>query len=183
MPTPVGHTLSGIFLLYAGYHNLRWNGWLIAWVTIFALLPDIDLLYGLVVAGDANAYHHQATHSLAFVLAAGLAGGRISARWGRMTGLLMLAGILHLGLDLLAVDTSAPRGIPLLWPLWKDYVISPLLIFSDVHRSGESHLFLASLLSWHNLKTVLVEIVVFVPLFIACYGICRRNEAGLKGTS
>jgi hypothetical protein len=169
MPMPIGHTLSGIALLYAGAPSWRQSRWIVAAVIFFSLLPDFDLLVGLVVAGDANAYHHQASHSLLFVIAAGLLGGAVAARRGRYTGLFIAAGVIHLVLDILAVDTSAPYGAPLLWPFWNGYFQSPLQIFTDVHRSGVRGEFFASLINRHNFEALLIEIAVMMPFFLVIY--------------
>lgn len=166
MPTPIGHIATGALLFAAGERSWRRHSLLAAAVLLFALLPDIDLLVGLLLAGNANAWHHQATHSLLFVVAAGACGGWMLGEKGRYAPLLIAAGMLHLGLDLLAKDTTAPFGAPLFWPFWSGYLISPLQIFSDVHRSGEAASFLPSLFNVHNLRTIGIEMLVMLP----CWG-------------
>jgi membrane-bound metal-dependent hydrolase YbcI (DUF457 family) len=167
MPTPIGHIAAGALLFAAGKHSWRRQAGLALAVLFFALLPDIDLVPGLLLAGNANAWHHQATHSLVFVVFAGWSGGLLMGEKGRYTPLFITAGMLHLGLDLLARDTSAPFGAPLFWPFWSGYIISPLQIFSDVHRSGEAASFLPSLFNGHNMRTVGIELSVLTP----CWGV------------
>jgi hypothetical protein len=173
MPTPIGHIASGALLFAAGARSWRRQAGLALAVLFFALLPDIDLAFGLLLAGNANAMHHQATHSILFVLAAGWIGGLLLPG-RRHTLLFIAAGLVHLGLDILAIDTSAPFGAPLFWPFWSGYIISPLQIFSDVHRSGEAASFFPSLFNRHNLMTVFIEAALFAPLGMLLYWRKRR---------
>ncbi len=39
---------------------------------LIALLPDLDILPGMVLLGDPRVFHHQATHSGAVALVAGV---------------------------------------------------------------------------------------------------------------
>jgi hypothetical protein len=173
MPTPAGHIASGLLIFATGGRPWRKQAGLLLVLLFFALLPDIDLAFGLVLAGNANAYHHQATHSILFVLAAGWIGGVFFPGKGH-TRLFIAAGLVHLGLDILAKDTSAPFGAPLLWPFWSGYIISPLQIFSDVHRSGEAASFIPSLFNRHNFWTVLIETALLAPLGLLLYWRKRR---------
>ena len=173
MPTPIGHMAAGVLLFQAGGRSWRHQTLLATAVMVFALLPDIDLALGLLLAGNANTWHHQATHSLIFVAAAGWFGSRILREKGRYAPLLIAAGVLHLGLDLLAKDTTAPFGAPLFWPFWSGYLISPMQIFSDVHRSGEASSFLPSLFNIHNLHTISIELLVMF-LFWGLWYLCNR---------
>ncbi|HNW60492.1 MAG TPA: metal-dependent hydrolase [bacterium] len=168
MPTPIGHIAAGALLFQTGARSWRRETALALAVTLFALLPDIDLAAGLLLAGNANIWHHQATHSLLFVLAAAAIGGWCYPGKGH-TRLFAAAGLLHLIFDLLAKDTTAPFGAPLFWPFWSGYSIAPLQIFSDVHRSGEAASFLPSLFTIHNLRTVGIELLVMLLLWSAWY--------------
>lgn len=175
MPTPIGHIASGVLLFASGPYHWRRQMMLLTALLIFALLPDIDLAIGLLLAGDANAWHHQATHSFLFVIVAGGLGGWMARRRGRYTLLFITAGVIHLLLDILAKDTSAPFGAPLFWPFWNGYLIAPLPLFSDVHRSGAAASFIPSLFNRHNLLTVMIELAFFAPLgLIACW---RKRKA------
>ena len=166
MPTPVGHFLAGAIIWTA----LRQRANIVLFVAIlfFALLPDVDFIFGFVV-GDPNRYHHQFTHSLLFVIVMGVIGGLIYAKWRQQnvlvsSAIFAIAGTSHVILDILAVDKREPFGCPLWWPFLKDFVISPVLLFSDVSRVSDSAMFFASLFNVHNLKTVLIELVVLMPL-------------------
>jgi len=161
MPTPIGHIASGLLLFAAGSRSWRKQAGVLLALFFFSLLPDIDLAFGLLLAGNANAFHHQATHSIFFVVAAGWIGGQLLGQKGRHAPLLITAGLIHLALDLLAKDTSAPYGAPVLWPFWNGYIIAPVRVFSDVQRSGDAASFLPSLFNRHNLQTIGIEMAVF----------------------
>lgn len=167
MPTPIGHALAGTIL----FSIQKRRGVLFLFiVTFFALLPDIDFLFGFVV-GDPNRYHHLFTHSFFFVVLAGFAGGFLYATWKKeslmkSSAIFIAAGTSHVILDILALDKREPLGCPLWWPFSNEFVISPVLVFSDVSRVSNSTQFFQSLFNTHNLNTVLIEIAVLLPLFI-----------------
>lgn len=140
---------------------------------IAAVLPDGDFIFGFFV-GNPNKYHHQFTHSLIFVLAAGLVLAllfrvRSPKDYFFRVGLFSLMGMLHLFLDAVCVDTSAPYGFQLFWPFTKQYYIFPITPLLDVHRASESVTFFTSMLNWHNLKTVSLELLIFIPLVVLSY--------------
>lgn len=170
MPTPIGHALAGAIIYKSLPTTQKTTAALLIAVLFFALLPDVDFLFGFPV-GDPNRCHHYFTHSLFFVLVAGVAGGIIYAklRGGRSliySAIFASAGISHVILDLLAVDKRAPFGCPVFWPFSNKYFISPVLLFSDVSRVSDSRLFLQSLFNRHNLATVGVELLVLTPILI-----------------
>lgn len=170
MPTPVGHLLAGAIV----HKSQKTKGVLfLLFVLFFALLPDFDFVFGLAV-GDANRYHHLFTHSFFFVVVAGVVGGALYAKWARASfakssAIFVSAGISHVILDILALDQREPLGCPIWWPFSYDFVISPVLIFSDVSRASDSNVFFQSLFNLHNLKTVLIEIAVLAPLLLVVF--------------
>jgi membrane-bound metal-dependent hydrolase YbcI (DUF457 family) len=177
MPTPIGHALAGtIFYLFSnGKSRKKWLIFLM--VLFFAGLPDIDFIFGFFV-GNPDKYHHHFTHSLFLIVIAGLIGAFMADKIGVMnfqqSALLFIgAGTSHIFLDILCLDTSTPFGIPIFWPFWEKYFISPVQIFSDVHRTSSSSIFFQSLINWHNLKTVLLEIIIIGPIII--YLLFKRN--------
>ncbi len=166
MPTPIGHTLAGALI-----GSRRPFDWRLFLTTIFvANFPDVDFALGFAV-GDPNRYHHGFTHSFVFVLLVAALGSWVYTRKrpNRFTfvyAIFASAGISHLILDVLALDTSAPYGCPLLWPFTNEYFISPITLFSDVHRISDTRQFFPSLLNPHNARTVLLEIVFLTPLLV-----------------
>jgi inner membrane protein len=178
MPTPVGHTLAGalIYLNFSFEKSERIKFFLI--VTILALLPDVDLLFGFF-DGNPNKYHHQFTHSLFFVLASGLMASMLfmKTKQGlcKIILLFVLSGLFHLVLDLFAVDTHQPQGVPLFWPFLNRYFISPWSIFPDVHRAENSSIFFQSLFNRHNAYTVFIEVALLGPMVYWVYRLKRRR--------
>ena len=167
MPTPVGHVFGALVLSTS--QKKRLDTLSIVLVLFFALLPDIDFLFGFPI-GNPNRYHHLFTHSFTFVVAAGMLGGYIYGKLGQKSvlyssALFVSAGITHVILDTLALDQRAPYGCCLFWPFSNQFIISPVVIFSDVSRASDSQTFFSSLINIHNLKTVLLEVVILAPLW------------------
>ncbi len=180
MPTPVGHALGGAISasLFQNKGRAKWLVFIL--VLFFAELPDIDFLFG-IIEGNANKYHHQFTHSFVFILIAAFVGAAITSKFGIMQFsksfvLFTVAGASHLIFDLLALDTSEPYGAPVFWPFWNGFVISPITIFSDVHRSSSASAFFPSLFSLHNLKTVLTEIIALAPVWLVIWASKKYKE-------
>ncbi len=180
MPTPIGHALGGA-IVYSFSDSDKRKKWLIALLVLFfAELPDVDFLFGFFV-GNPNKYHHQFTHSFFFVILAGIVGAWLCRKINIMqfcasAVLFIAAGFSHILLDLLAVDTSAPFGEPVFWPFWNKYFISQVQIFSDVHRASTSGLFFKSMLNLHNLKTIVLEIVILTPAAVVISFIKRYKK-------
>ncbi len=179
MPTPIGHALAGAILFSA---QKRRGVLFLLLVSFFALLPDIDFLFGFIV-GDANRYHHLFTHSFVFVILAGLVGGLVYAKWKKESAMkssafFISAGTSHVLLDILALDKREPFGCPLWWPFSNEFVISPVLIFSDVSRVSDSKYFFQSLFNAHNLRTVTIEIAVLLPLVLVAFLLIQKKSKG-----
>ncbi len=140
-----------------------------------AVLPDIDFLFGFV-QGAPNAYHHQATHSLFIVLVSALVvtailNIKMRTQFWRSFVFLFAAGLSHLLIDLVTLDTSLPYGLMLWWPFDSGYVISPVTLFLDVHRSSSSSDFFISLMSRHNFITLTIEVVSMSVLYGVVVGV------------
>ena len=190
MPTPVGHLLSGISaytILKPARPNRKW----IFFAALFmAVMPDFDFVFGFFV-DNPNRYHHHFTHSIFFITVMSLFVAFILAQNSRAHlladfVLLTVAGLSHLFLDMLAVDTSAPYGMPLFWPLSEKYVISPFSIFSDIQRASHSGRFLSSLFNLHNLVAVGKEVLILGSITLFClyfkrYGILKKNIGAKPG--
>lgn len=123
MPTPLLHSAVGIACVRAGLRGpVPWSA--LALGAVVAVLPDLDLLPGMLL-GDPVRFHHGMTHSFLFAalsawLASRLYGGGESPR--RLLGSLWVAAFSHSGLDLFNYRATAPLVDPeatqlLLWPL------------------------------------------------------------------
>jgi membrane-bound metal-dependent hydrolase YbcI (DUF457 family) len=179
MPSPVAHALAGA-AVYAGLTPggaLRrdWRPWALA--VLAGVAADLDFLPGLLV-GDPSRYHHWATHSLAaavlFALLAGPLTSPVPGPPARRAVILGAAYASHLALDLVTVDRTVPRGIPLLWPFSDAVFLSPLLVFTDIHHGASWSAFV----NWHNVGAVLGEtLLVGGPVAIFCALRLRRPGA------
>lgn len=171
MPLPIGHALAGIAFQRAR-PGFFFNGvWPDALFFIFlANLPDADFLPGIIL-GRPNLYHHGIFHSLGAALAMAAVGGGLfylyKKRFWAPAGGIFLVFYFHLLLDYFALDFSAPYGLPLFWPLSGRYFIAAKPFFINITRSEQSHDFLASLFSRHNLAAALREIVLLGGLAMA----------------
>jgi len=173
MPSPIGHSIAGIALFWVVIRRRFVDRKILIIAILATLLPDVDFIFGFFI-GNPNRFHHQFTHSLVFVLLAGLALSlltkvRTTKEYFAYTSLFSLLGFLHLFLDAACIDTSAPYGMKLLWPFSEKFyifIVTPLL---DVQRSSDSATFFSSMLNWHNLKTISLEILIFMPLSYLAY--------------
>jgi hypothetical protein len=132
-----------------------------------ANLPDIDFLPGYL-AGKPNLYHHYHTHSLGFAAIVGALAGLFywhtrGKFWPYFT-LVFAAVSSHLLLDLLTADEAPPYGMALFWPLSPQFYDLPWDVFGAVHKSDSSHDFFPSLFHSMNLRVMLLELAILLPL-------------------
>jgi membrane-bound metal-dependent hydrolase YbcI (DUF457 family) len=140
MPTPVAHTLAGACvaaLAARGFPAARVLP-VAGALLVAANLPDTDYL-ALVRGREAMAAFHQGVfHSIGFIAAATLPLALLLRRrlpftlaWLLLAG----AGLTHLLLDLLVVDTKPPVGFPFFWPLTGERYHSPISLFPGIDRT------------------------------------------------
>ena len=119
MSLPIGHATIG-FTAYSLFcrNGSSLGGWKVP-LGILALsnLPDVDVIFGIVLQGNGSAFHRGPTHSLIFALVAGFLAYRAWELWlpwpklsFRVCFLLILSHILA---D--AALTSSP--ISFFWPV------------------------------------------------------------------
>jgi membrane-bound metal-dependent hydrolase YbcI (DUF457 family) len=118
MPLPLGHTAIG-WAAFESAHKAGGCGSRIAtflYVAVLANLPDLDILFGLLVNGNGSSFHRGPTHSLLFALLAGYLASQASRMWSRIPqlgfGLCVLLVFSHVAADMLL--TASP--VSLLWP-------------------------------------------------------------------
>jgi LexA-binding, inner membrane-associated putative hydrolase len=176
MCTPIGHSLFGVFLWAAmilparrSLHYLwrwtrrQWEGLLLA--VLMANLCDLDYLPGLFT-GELNAWHHMYTHSIGWIILAGVGTclvwkGLNPATEEKYLVLLLAALVSHLVLDWFTEDGSAPFGILAGWPFTLERTLSPVAIFPKASKNT-----LADLWQLANLKPVLVELALMGTLLL-----------------
>jgi membrane-bound metal-dependent hydrolase YbcI (DUF457 family) len=86
-------------------------------MTLLANLPDVDVLFGLLIHGNGASLHRGPTHSLLFALLAGYLASNAWRLWRHIPrfgfGLCVTLVFSHVAADMLL--TNAP--VSLLWPL------------------------------------------------------------------
>ena len=118
MPFPLGHTAIALAAYETAQQSEARNSriGLMIYITVLANLPDLDMLFGLLVQGNGSAFHRGPTHSLLFALAAGYLASRAGRLWRRIPqinfGLCTLLIFSHVIADM--VFTSSP--VSLFWP-------------------------------------------------------------------
>ena len=184
MPTPLAHAASGLIVYgavaaldngrgasspdaardRAVFARLRRDAPKIAVLVAVACAADLDYLFGLPWLAP-NRFHQGWTHSAAFAVLLSL--GILALRRGRPRGVLggipmgaiFAAALLHPLLDWTTEDTSAPYGIPLLWPFSDERFNAAWSLFPHVRKGSPS-----DLLAWHNVRVLLFEFSLCVPL-------------------
>jgi len=131
MPLPLGHLAIGLATHELSSDRSAFGRWtLLAAILALSNLPDIDVVFGLLLQWNGSAFHRGPTHSLLFALAAGFLASWASGRWTwhpRLGFWSCFALILsHVAADAL-LTTSA---VSFLWPFetnwslghrgWKD---------------------------------------------------------------
>lgn len=181
MPSPVGHTLTGLcgFLLAQRYVIPQKQLGLLGGCVLLSLLPDFDVVPGLLL-GDPRLFHHQGSHS---VTAAGLVGFLIGclATWWRLNGRWWGIGggslyLSHVILDTFVDDPSPPFGVQLLWPFSDAYFISSVTPLPRFDYFDPDVGFIQTMLSFYNLMAMIQEITLLAPfLAIAWYRHGRQS--------
>lgn len=171
MPLPLGHSLMGYTLAEGSRIKLSRNVWMNIFIfALLANLPDIDYLPGFL-EGFPNRYHHHEIHSLGFAALMGLVGGlvylRVAGKFWACFLPIFFAVSSHLALDLVTEDFSDPRGMMLLWPLNSEFYDCAWKIFKAVNKSNHSSDFFISLFTLHNVRVVLIELIIMAPLALA----------------
>ncbi|HXK60924.1 MAG TPA: metal-dependent hydrolase [Acidobacteriota bacterium] len=175
MATPIGHGLAALSLFWAS-GRIGQRTFPFLWLAvIFALMPDLDFLPGMII-GKPAAFHHGVSHSAGFALVAALIGTVLARRGtGRLSGALFLLLFFsyssHLVLDYFGSDSRPPYGIPLFWPLSSERYLSPVPLFHGVHhvRSTDGRLaeWVQGVLSWQNVEAIALEVLLLLPFLMA----------------
>ena len=175
MPSPVGHSLAGYLIYHLTQGPARWHQWsLVALYLVVANAPDLDFIPGLLV-GDAGRYHHGITRSMGFAAFFGFFFSMFLYLYKRAAirrnfTIFFCLYLSHVVLDYFSMDSSAPYGVPVYWPIDGQYYIASFTLFSDITRvSSSGATFFSSLFSMHNLWSVCVELVVFLPLVLLLF--------------
>jgi len=169
MPSPVGHLLFGfcIYLIVNKKFDIKSNWKEMLLYVFIATLSDLDELPNLFGIKINFLIHRTTFHSIlfAFILAIIFSKFlRIRKTNNLAIKFLIFFTLLfsHPVLDLFMEDFKEPFGLMLLWPFSNNYYISPITIFPGVNHDNFLDLF-----SFHNLITVITEIIFFsIPIGI-----------------
>ena len=119
MPLPIGHAAIGF-----ATHSILSNGkikashWRVAlFVVILSNLPDIDVLFGLILQNNGSAFHRGPTHSIVFALLAGLAASRAAQRFDRIPKLPFKTCFLIIFSHVVADHFFTTSPVTFFWPL------------------------------------------------------------------
>jgi len=156
--SPLAHSGMGL-LGWQLFDRKKTLPTLLAYLTA-ANLADVDFLLYKLVGPKPVFIHQYFTHNLLFVLATcgllALLLPRGASRWG-----IELAGLSHLGLDIIVIDTMKPIGMRLLFPFSETYYN---LGFFPFLRRGSWKV----MTSPHNLAVLGLELACFVlPVVLA----------------
>lgn len=171
MATPIGHALAGYAVSsFSREAQSRREPFLIPLCILMAVLPDIDVLPGLL-QGKPVLYHGGVTHSLGFglMVSLGIAGLyylRAKTFWN-VFKLCFASFVTHLLLDMVGPDGRPPYGIPLFWPLSGETFLSPIPLLLGMRHVGSTTAstleFIRGVLTFYNVASILLEFVIIVP--------------------
>jgi hypothetical protein len=118
MPLPLGHIAVGLAAHELGTAPSAFSRWRIfAAIVVLANLPDIDVIFGLVLQLNGSAFHRGPTHSLLFALVIGFLAARATQGWKWLPrlgfGSCFSLVLSHVAADAL-LSTSA---VSFFWPL------------------------------------------------------------------
>jgi len=184
MSSPIAHSLIGLALGLIRFlpRYRRWDEladqlralWRpLLFCVLLANAPDLDYFFG-ILRGNVNYYHQTVTHTLIWIGIIALAiwaYGRLRER--RITcwplGLLLALLGSHLLADWLTVDRSPPIGLMLAWPFSDHLYHASFAFFPPPAKQTWTALW-----SFSNLRLVLVEMAITLPLVIIVLWFKRR---------
>jgi hypothetical protein len=118
MPLPLGHAAIGAATYEISGGSSAFGRWKrFVYIVLLANLPDIDVLIGLLLRWNGNAFHRGPTHSLVFAVSAGCLAFYAGRRWFDVPGIsrvqCTLLVLSHVLADLLFTDSP----VSFFWPL------------------------------------------------------------------
>jgi inner membrane protein len=140
-----------------------------------SLLPDLDFVAPMTLGrlDWAHEMHRSFTHTVFFAFGAGLvwlAAARLirprsaAARLGT-AGVIVACLLAHLALDVMNVDTKAPFGVSVFWPVWDKWFYAPIGLLPSVAKGTYG-----DIISWHNVSVALTELAVLGTLVLVVVG-------------
>jgi hypothetical protein len=184
MCSPVGHALAALGV-GAARGNVVITPSYIAFCLFSGIAADLDFLVGWYL-GNINGYHHLGSHSLVAAGSYGLVAGILCTFWfgngyrARVWGVTGGLGYLsHIILDMLSRDESDPVGLQLFWPFSETFYALPVFVFPKfLHEAEGSDMtgLIIGLFNSHNLFTIMIELVLFLPVTVYLLRRSNRNN-------
>jgi inner membrane protein len=179
MPSPVGHSLSGLVVYLALGDRVKRTPLIILFFILISNLPDFDFLPGLLV-GVPGLFHRGVSHSICMGMLIGILVGAIYKKYpggdffrAALIGFILYS--IHNVLDLFSISLKGPSGFQLLWPFSDHYFLSKIGVFMNVTYSFSTHDFYQSLFTPHNLRAIINEFLLFLPGILFFWGIRSRT--------
>lgn len=169
MASPIGHTLTGLAIGRLAQPNdfretFRW----LLFAAFASNAPDLDFIAGIVGGGGINSVHRGPSHSIVAAIVFSILMAAILGRWWQHRRRIFWTSLALYGSHLF-LDMCTHSGIPLLWPLSTELYSLPVAILVGIDHgdpgASVDH-FLWHITSLRNLRPLLLELVLFVPLLL-----------------
>lgn len=118
MPLPLGHMAIGLLTHEVSEpqppstEHLKW----VLFITVLANLPDVDVIFGLLVDGNGSLFHRGPTHSLLFALVAGGLFSIVSQHWRALPQIRFRTAFAVIFSHVVADALFTTSPVSLLWP-------------------------------------------------------------------
>jgi hypothetical protein len=173
MATPIAHAIVGMTCL--SVTHIIWPRCVIpiriSSLFVFAVLgclPDIDLVFSYLLMGSHLVLHSGPTHSFffAFIIAVILcllaphASGQ-QLKIGAMIGFAVASHVIIDWFSGRQIGFFYSHKLAPFWPFFKESLSLPITLFKGVTHGGFDVTF-----SWLNIKLVIYELLLFLPIFL-----------------
>lgn len=117
MPLPFGHAAIGLATYEVSTGTSAFGRWKnFVFIVLLANLPDIDVVVGLLLKLNGNAFHRGPTHSLVFALLGGLVAFYAGRRWLKMASFGYLRSVLMIFSHVIADAVFTDSPVSFFWP-------------------------------------------------------------------
>lgn len=180
MASPIGHTLTGLAIGRLAQpkdfrETFRW----LLFAAFASNAPDLDFIAGIVGGGGINSVHRGPSHSIVAAIVFSAFMAAILGRWWQHRQRIFWTSLALYGSHLF-LDMCTHSGIPLLWPLSTELYSLPVAILVGIDHGTPGatvNHFVWHLTSLRNVQPLLLELLLFVPLFLIAF---RLRGSGLS---
>ncbi|MCU0561736.1 MAG: metal-dependent hydrolase [Desulfobacterales bacterium] len=118
MPLPLGHIAIGLAAYEMSTDRSAFSRWkLFMAIAVLANLPDIDVVFGLLLQWNGSAFHRGPTHSLLFAGAAGFLASEVAKRWDRLPRMGFWSCFTLILSHVIADGLFSASAVSFFWPL------------------------------------------------------------------